>query len=161
MPTIKDPEAYAPVIIDPENTPEEEIEALESWFDTFWEWFGEVDIPEIPKPLGRTIDLFHNTRDDMEDSDFYWEGVYLIGYHYIGRSKNIEERLKQHWNSVFHPQDLGAKEAIERWLVYQPGLKIPVTILSFDQDEEREMIRNYYQAGFPLTNRYLLPRCNC
>lgn len=79
-------------------------------------------------------------------------GVYLIDDHYIGKTKNIGQRMAQHISEAFCNErkvNPAKSERIRQRLVTGP---LQVHQLSTVQEDEVELIKAYRASGHTLTN---------
>lgn len=80
-------------------------------------------------------------------------GVYLIGDFYVGESKRIKSRLKQHFGAYKRQDPLSGhiNKSLQSW----HGYRVPVFFLSENQSDEYRIAKELIESGFPLVNQSL------
>lgn len=105
---------------------------------------------------------FHNKVDPLdyalfEDTDK--PCIYLIEDFYIGKTKNLKRRIKDHIVeaalSVTVSKATSNIEKSDRILVALNKGKLKVKILSYDISDERSFIVSYLSKGYDLVNKQL------
>ena len=82
-------------------------------------------------------------------------GIYLIGNFYVGASKNLKQRLTNHFTSSRNDSRGNNQELADLIALYNSYDKkpIPVRLLSENLTEEYYWISKLKYLGFPLVNK--------